>query len=745
MAFVFSKGKKNRRGIGFLDGANGPKQRSISPFVPTNNKGIVGEYLTEKGAFNSTLMLDQSPLNNGTRRTGEEGRCYLGDGIDDEVNFGDSDIFSFGNGISDNSFSVCFRASFNDSYTSGSPFGKSNGVFIGEYYVGHAGSFLYFTLIDQINSEFMGKYIPFSDTSWHDFIFTYDGSGAPSGIKIFIDGVLQTSFNNDTGGYVAMQNTSVPLKLLLGRDSGLEFDGNILDVRLYDKELTQDEVTYYSTFGESGHDPLVPIGWWKCDEQSGTICYDSSGNANHGTITNATLATFHATQNVWSFQNQVGYSPARNFIKNSSNLQDAASWNNLNITVESGFTDPDGGSSAFKFTATSTSATLFTNKTPYATASQSGNYCFSVLCKRGNTDSQFGNFLLRNSTTASNIVIGVFDYGTNVLSLIGIGNYGGSATLVSDGWYLINMFSDSVSAGNALICYCGATGGTYNAGNFAYLYAPQLSEGTSRGDYQKTNGIQLIESVVLPRDESDISNDVLGNPLTYTGRRPNDFKLTGSNCLTADGTLYIAAAHLVGTETVISSGGTSTPTISAGRIDFTAGTCWDLTLSDVTHYPLSEGWGVDIGSSTSDNDGTLTNSVLANAWGATQDEYHYNILNGFSLYEHASTAAIRWPFKNGAVKTLTPPAGYSKTSDNYAGDYHNDAETTIDFNPDSTPEMGATQLGITVPSAHAFGDAFTASDQIFSRQRTKTEDRFLVFTEAQTGSALTNIQKYTQP
>jgi hypothetical protein len=251
--------------------------------------------------------------------------------------------------------------------------------------------------------------------------------------------------------------------------------------------------------------------------------------------------------------------------------------------------------------------------------------------------------------------------------------------------------------------------------------------------------------IYIPRDESDPTKDVFGNLLTYTGRRPNDAALINSNCLTADGLSYIAAAHLTGSETVVSSSGTSTPSISAGRIDFTAGTCWDLLLSDGTHYPLAEGWGVDVGSSTSADDGVLTDSILANAWGATQDEYHYNIASGFSLYEHASTAAIRWPFQSGAAKSFTPPTGYTLTGDRPASSYHNDAETQIVFNPDSTPEMGVTQLGITVPAAHGFGDAFADSDQVFSRQRTATEDRFLVMTEAQTGSGLAIVENYTQP
>lgn len=197
-----------------------------------------------------------------------------------------------------------------------------------------------------------------------------------------------------------------------------------------------------------------------------------------------------------------------------------------------------------------------------------------------------------------------------------------------------------------------------------------------------------MSSIYIPRDESNPTQDVFGNPLTYTGRRPNDAALTGSNCLTADGTLYIAAAHLTGSETVVSSGGTSTASISAGRIDFTAGTCWDLTLSDGTHYPLSEGWGTQINdASGNENDGTLTSATLSSAWGTTQDSFHYNILNGFSLYEHSSTAAIRVPFVNGVYRSFSPPSGYSLTAHYPAGKKYIPAETTIDFDPDSTPEM----------------------------------------------------------
>ena len=73
---------------------------------------------------------------------------------------------------------------------------------------------------------------------------------------------------------------------------------------------------------------------------------------------------------------------------------------------------------------------------------------------------------------------------------------------------------------------------------------------------------------------------------------------------------YVSAAHLTGSETVTSSVGTSTPSISAGRIDFTAGKCSSLILSDGTQYNLNHASGTTAyDSSGNGNHGTLQNGA----------------------------------------------------------------------------------------------------------------------------------------
>lgn len=187
--------------------------------------------------------------------------------------------------------------------------------------------------------------------------------------------------------------------------------------------------------------------------------------------------------------------------------------------------------------------------------------------------------------------------------------------------------------------------------------------------------------VVIPLDTSDLTVDVLGDPADYTGIAPRNGLLVDGPMVTLDGVDdYLEATHLVGTETVTSSDGTSTPSISAGRIDFTAGTCWNLLLSDGTHYTFSEDGNVEIYDvSGADNHATLKNTA-ATIWDTRQQEWFYAVNNGASLYEHASLDPIWVPYENGGGPlTITPPSGYSLTEDRPAARGLNVGTTALNF------------------------------------------------------------------
>jgi hypothetical protein len=161
--------------------------------------------------------------------------------------------------------------------------------------------------------------------------------------------------------------------------------------------------------------------------------------------------------------------------------------------------------------------------------------------------------------------------------------------------------------------------------------------------YSFENGCRESSGVAIPA-LADGSAAADGNPLTGLPGLLNSntynlnllpepdapYQRSAIPGATFDGTDYVSAGHLTGSETVESSGGTSTPSISAGRIDFTAGTCWDLILSDGTRYKFSRNYGLTVpDASGNGNDGTLVvNSSLAQIFAPTALETAYTIGDG---------------------------------------------------------------------------------------------------------------------
>jgi len=126
---------------------------------------------------------------------------------------------------------------------------------------------------------------------WYHVVVTYDGTAAPSGVKIYID--------DSSSSLTTIQNTlsSTPSyveTLTIGaRDSGAAniMDGKIDEVGVWTRVLTSDEVSdlynsgsglAYGDFTYSGEGLLTSLeSYYKLDEASGTIA-DSHGS-NDGT------------------------------------------------------------------------------------------------------------------------------------------------------------------------------------------------------------------------------------------------------------------------------------------------------------------------------------------------------------------------------------------------------------------------------------------------------------------------------
>ena len=114
--------------------------------------------------------------------------------------------------------------------------------------------------------------------TWTHVVCTYDGSF----MKLYIDGELDKTLNNP--GPMDVAGTG---DLYIGdnqQNSPLVFDGDIDEVRIYNRTLSSHEVESLYKWAPG------PVGYWKMDEGSGQSTNDSSGNDNAGELGSTSTA-----------------------------------------------------------------------------------------------------------------------------------------------------------------------------------------------------------------------------------------------------------------------------------------------------------------------------------------------------------------------------------------------------------------------------------------------------------------------
>ena len=114
-----------------------------------------------------------------------------------------------------------------------------------------------------------------ADSQWHYVAATQKGTAA----IIYIDGKQCGS-----GAATAIGNGAGLIDIGRHSASGYFFNGLIDEVRVYNRALSAEEIRYHYNRGG-------PVAQWKFDEGSGLTAYDSSGNANTGTLQNNMATT----------------------------------------------------------------------------------------------------------------------------------------------------------------------------------------------------------------------------------------------------------------------------------------------------------------------------------------------------------------------------------------------------------------------------------------------------------------------
>jgi len=280
--------------------------------APTNN-GLVGYWKFDEGA--GVKAMDYSGNGNtgtitgATWTSGKLGQALSFNGTSDLVNTG-SDLYGTG------TFTVCAWAK-----------PKSTAAWVLKAISGNGRSFF-----DNINTGSNNYWILSSDgganTVWSAtdalVLNTWQhvcGVRLSSGLAtMYVNGAVSGSENQNSGtpetyGYATVIGAS-------RSDATSPFDGLIDDVRIYNRALSQAEITALYQSGEAKIKAPTNnglVGYWKFDEGAGVKAIDYSGNNNTGAITGATWTSGKLGKGL-SFNGVNDYIDAGTFDPSTGNL-----------------------------------------------------------------------------------------------------------------------------------------------------------------------------------------------------------------------------------------------------------------------------------------------------------------------------------------------------------------------------------------------------------------------------------------
>ncbi len=165
-----------------------------------------------------------------------------------------------------------------------------------------------------------------------------------------------------------------------------------------------------------------------------------------------------------------------------------AAWSKTNVTVGAAVMAPDGTMTAQKLTATAAVATIL-SQTWAATDTRAA---FSVFIRRGTA--AVHDLVLRNDTTATNLITATYTWATGVLT-------GTGARLMETlpgGWLRIELATNAgITAGNTLRTYAGFSGNVATAGASLYSWGCQVEAGAYATSYIPTTSA----TVTRPYDQ----------------------------------------------------------------------------------------------------------------------------------------------------------------------------------------------------------------------------------------------------
>lgn len=222
------------------------------------------------------------------RRDFVNAKSLLFDGVNQFVDFGDKPDFRFER-TDPFSISIWFKTT-TASRTLWSK-KSSTAVNPGYFCHFHGGSRIEFHLVGSGGGEIDVETTvsEFNDGIWRHVVMAYSGSSLASGVRIYMEGVLQTLTINSDALTASMLNSRV-LKAGVVGTSSEAWSGNLDEMSVWGKQLSAGEVT--SIYNSGNPNDLIKTGisnltsWWRMgDGDIFPTITDNVGN-NDGTMTN---------------------------------------------------------------------------------------------------------------------------------------------------------------------------------------------------------------------------------------------------------------------------------------------------------------------------------------------------------------------------------------------------------------------------------------------------------------------------
>ena len=213
--------------------------------IPAGNNGTI--YIGSGGEDTvGTCTTSSTSWYNGA--SGKRGASLDFDGTDDYVAIPDVDLFSFGDGTTDRSFSLSAWINMDDA-TEFPIITKATSATVYEWrlFVSGADTLAFTVYDDSANAHRTRSYstaITSYENTWAHITATYDGSASVNGLKIYLNGIRVDNTSGSTGSYTAMENISsiVAIGRLVGGDTLGDADGQIDEAKIFNYALTPAQI-----------------------------------------------------------------------------------------------------------------------------------------------------------------------------------------------------------------------------------------------------------------------------------------------------------------------------------------------------------------------------------------------------------------------------------------------------------------------------------------------------------------------